>query len=499
MAVSAPERERGSRDEDRDYRRLTTALKRQSGGLTVADAVARSALPLETVRELLPRAADEYSGRLQVTESGEILYSFPQGFTSRYRGFRARLGRFFRELGRGARIVASFLFKAWIMLMLVGYFALFMLLALAALLLSVAASGSSSGRDRRRGDGGMFLVSGIFNTIIRIWFYSELLKPADRRYREEKPRGRPLHKAIFSFVFGDGDPNALWEEQERKAVIAYVQAHGGILSTPELAALTGLSLQEADRRITGYCAEFNGSPEATEAGTVIYRFEELLRRADTRNRSFPGLSGPFKGLRVFSSNKKKMNLWFSVINAVNLLFGGYFFFSALNTGHILSNTVITNFNYFYALVYTILSRFLRDPLGAISLGLGLVPLAFSALFWLVPALRFFRLRKENEGIKLENFRKENYSRIWQNPLEVKAGDLGGSVPESRPRDLEGARDRVIKEAGAYAQPEVSLDDAGNTVYAFTGLEREREALEQSRAGVDRGASELGKTIFDSGA
>ncbi|MDR0598275.1 MAG: hypothetical protein LBG14_07190, partial [Treponema sp.] len=159
------------------YRKVVEAFRRQPRGATVADIVAKTALPLQTVRELVPLAADEYSARLEVTESAEILYSFPRGFVSRRRGFKARLGRFMEQFGRGLKIAAQALFKVWIMAMLVGYFVLFMVIALGALMLSVAASSSNSSNNRSRGRsgmGGMFLVSGVFDMIIRIWFYSEL-------------------------------------------------------------------------------------------------------------------------------------------------------------------------------------------------------------------------------------------------------------------------------------------------------------------------------------
>jgi hypothetical protein len=71
------------------YRRLTETLRKRRKGVTVADMTAASALPLAVVQELLPQAADEYSARLEVSESGEIVYSFTRGFVSRYRGFKA--------------------------------------------------------------------------------------------------------------------------------------------------------------------------------------------------------------------------------------------------------------------------------------------------------------------------------------------------------------------------------------------------------------------------
>ncbi|MDR2258261.1 MAG: hypothetical protein LBE14_03820, partial [Treponema sp.] len=285
------------------YRRVTEAFRKQRKGATVADVVAATALPLATVREMVPRAADEYSARLEVTESGEIRYSFPHGFVSRYRGFRAGFKKFIEKAGRLVKIFAAGLFKVWIMVMLVGYFVLFMLIALASLFITVAARSSSSD-NRRGGGGGLFVSAHIFDLIIRLWFYSELTKSMDRRYGlrgnqgAERPRGRPLHRAIFSFVFGDGDPNKDWALREKKAFIAYVQANRGVITLPEFMALTGLGPQRAEEEILARCSEFGGSPEVSGEGTVVYRFDELLLRADREDRSFAGAS-PIKRLKEF--------------------------------------------------------------------------------------------------------------------------------------------------------------------------------------------------------
>jgi hypothetical protein len=486
------------------YSRVVEAFRRQRQGSTVADIVARTALPLQKVRELVPLAAEEYSARLEVTESGEILYSFPRGFVSKRRGFKARFGRFMERLGRGLAIAAKTLFKVWTMAMLVGYFVLFMVIALGALMLSVAASSSNSSNNRSRGRsggmGGMFFVSGIFDMIIRIWFYSELTKSLDPRRGgapDKRPRGRPLHKAIFSFVFGDGDPNADWDSREKQAVIAYLQANAGVISLPEFMILTGRERAGAEERLASYCVEFGGMPEATEDGTVVYRFDELLLRADKRDRSFPGFSAPLKRLRSFSSNPKAMNGWFVAINTVNLLFGGYFFVNALATGPILTQAHFDAASYLYGVVYVILSPLAANPLALITLVLGVIPMVFSLLFWLIPALRYGGLKKANEAIKLENLRKDGYGRIWDDPLSVRPDDIDPPAEECRPKNMAAARERVVQEMGAYAVPDVEIGAAGETVYSFKELEREKNALQRYRASIKPGASDLGKTVFDS--
>ncbi|MDR1302876.1 MAG: hypothetical protein LBK43_10475 [Treponema sp.] len=487
------------------YRKITDAFKKQRKGATIADIVAQTALPLNTVRELVPVAADEYSGRLEVTESGEILYSFPQGFTSKYRGFRAGLRRFTDKVLEGIKIVGSALFKVWIMVMLVGYFILFMLIALAALAVSVAASSSNSdSRSEGRG-GGLFLAGSIFDLIIRIWFYSELTKTIDRSFngryyteRNARPKGKPLYKAIFSFVFGDGDPNGDWSAKEKQAIIAYIQANQGVISLPEYMTLTGSTPAEAEQGLTACCVEFGGLPEVTEAGTLVYRFDDLLLRADRRDRSLGG-SVLLKRLKNFSSNPKKMNGWFSVINGVNLIFGGYFLFNTLSTGPITNQVQFDAASYLYKITYVLSGSVVDNPLPLILVGLGLVPLIFSLLFWLIPSLRYCFTKQTNESIKLDNLRKLGYGAMWSRPQGITSNDLKADRPECRPKNLGAAQNQVIKEMGAYSIPEVDLDTGGNPVYAFPELEREKQALSTYRASIKPEASSLGRTVFDSNA
>jgi hypothetical protein len=280
------------------YDKIVETLRRTRGGLTAADLVGRTGLPLAAVQELLPQAADEFSARLEVTESGEIRYSFPRGFTSRYKGLGVGLRKFGGSLKKGIARVGAFLFKGWIMVMLVGYFVLFMALALASMVLSVAGSRGSDNRSSSRRGGGL-MVGNLFNLIIRLWFYSEITKSVQGR--PSAPKGKPLFKAIFSFVFGDGDPNADFAEKENRALAAYIQAHRGVISLPEFMSLRGLPRDQAEEAIIRACVEFGGLPEVSDEGTVVYRFDQLLLRADTTDRSFSTVSPPLRSLRKCAS------------------------------------------------------------------------------------------------------------------------------------------------------------------------------------------------------
>jgi len=479
-----------------NYQKVVNSLKRLKKGATAADICAATALSIHEVRELLPTAADEYSGHLKVTQSGEIIYHFPNGFTSRYRGLGASLKKAFGFCKNALKTASVFLFKVWIMVMLVGYFVLFIALALASVVLSAAVQSKSSNNNRRNVSFG----PNLFGLIWRIWFYSEITRP---RYgnghghaAQNKTPKRPMHKAIFSFVFGEDDPNKDWEERKNKAIITYLQAKRGIISLTEFMAFTGENSVDAEKSILGFCSKYGGSPEATEDGTIIYRFDELLLRAGSG--SFAELSPPVKRLKTFSVNPKSMNGWFTVINAVNLIFGSYFLFQSFAAGRLITEIQYQSASYLYAFTHLLMETIMPEPHNFIRIVLGFTPLLFSFFFWLIPLARYFLEKGENNGIKLENFKRIAFGKIWSSPVNVDINNLITPVPECRPENPATAGDRAVKELGAISNVEVEQNENGKMLYSFRELENEKCAIEKYRAAVDTERSRLGETLFDSG-
>jgi predicted PurR-regulated permease PerM len=467
------------------YKTLVSALKKQNRGITVADMAAKTALSLQSIRDLIPQAADEYNARLEVSESGEILYSFPRGFKSRYRGFGPAFSRFAEKAVSAVKSFLQTAFKVWIMVMLVGYFVLFILIALAAVLFVTAASASNKQRDRRSsgGLGNAYVLSRLMNIVFRFWFYSSLMNTrysgAYSRKRADNDE-RPLYKKVFSFVFGDGDPNGNWAEKEVMGVIDYLRKKNGVFSLPEFMILTGLDVQAAEREILSCCAKYGGMPEATEDGTVVYRFDSLLLSAEKASsaRNVVSLKNPWK----FSANKDGTNTAFVLINFINLGFGGYFLYFFLNPAALSSS-----FSYLFRFVYSFLVTAGVSPLLPIVVGLGIVPVLFSLFFWIVPALRKTLIKKKNAAINLENRRKQGFAAIWGSPMEV-TEDMFNDAGEA---------DRLIKEIGSYSVPDVFIDNRGKTVYSFKELNEEKKALEKYRSQADKNRGDLGGIVFDS--
>jgi hypothetical protein len=158
--------------------------------------------------------------------------------------------------------------------MLVGYFLVFLAILLLAMCVSFAGGRVSSGSsdDRREssfggGIGGMILTRNVLDLFIRLWFYSSLVK--DPR---QKKQGRPLHKSVFAFVFGEKDPNADYYQAEKQHLVRYIQMKKGVITLEELMAETGRTIEEANALINSLLIEWREKPKVTEDGSLYYEF-----------------------------------------------------------------------------------------------------------------------------------------------------------------------------------------------------------------------------------
>jgi hypothetical protein len=492
--------------------RLVSYLKRRRNESTVADMIAGTGLPKYQVEQAAKVVLDEYAGNLKVTDSGELLYYFPSGMRSTVRGFGPSVKRVWKTFLKGAARVLSFLFKIWIVVMLVGYFLVFLLLMVAAILATFAASAAGGrdrdGRSRGRGDGfgATFLILRLLDFALRMWFWTSILQ-GPYAGRRQKPRGRPFYKSVFGFVFGDEDPNADWETTERTRVISYIRSQRGVITIEELMALTGRSSEEAQALINRYMLEFEGEPKVTDNGTILYSFPELLRTTEGEQRSFGTAmigSGVVKKTAPFSSNKPKTNGWIAFFNSVNLVLGTFFLTYSLSPGAaaLAAGTPTAHTTGYLANLYYIALGFLRsasiNPVTLVAVVLGAIPLSFSVFFFLIPLVRKLRLNKKNQGIREENLRKKIYAGILESPLGVRPETFIPTDADSTPRQLETVRKAIIDRFAALKSAEpVQLPD-GRFSYDFKELEREMADAREYRKNIDLKSFEVGKTVFDSG-
>jgi hypothetical protein len=486
---------------------LVTYLKKKRGESTVADMIAATGLPKYQVEQAARAALDEYAGRLKVTESGELLYYFPGGMRSTVRGAGPALRRFWKSFARASARVLSFLFKVWIVGMLVGYFLAFLAIGVAAVVFSIAASAASrgdsrsggGGRDRGGGFGGMYLVIRMLDFLVRMWFWSSLLNNAGGGTRNRKPPGRPFYKSVFGFVFGEGDPNKGWEEEERKYIISYIRSHKGVLTLEELMALSGRDADGANALVNRLLLEYEGEPGVTDDGTVVYSFPELMRTSGEDSRSLgnvPLVNPSRKRIVPFSENKPRTNGWIVFFNAFNLAFGSYFLGISLTQG---AAAISKTGPYLYSFVGSLLMQAGISPVAVLEIALGVIPVAFSVVFFIVPLLRKLRLARENDALRDESLRQRIMAHVLASPSRVDPRDVKPTGSSLDPRDLPSRSKRILEKLAAALKAEpIPLEKEGQFAYRFAEIEREIADLESFRRGIDTRKFEVGKTVFDSG-
>jgi hypothetical protein len=481
---------------------LVSFLKQKRGESTVADMIAGTGLPKYQVEQAARAALDEYAGRLKVTESGELLYYFPNGMRSTVRGAGPSLKRFWKTFRSTAARVLTFLFKIWIVGMLVGYFVGFVAIGVLAIVASIAVSvagrgdGRDSGRGRGGGFGGMFIVMQLFDLILRMWFWSSILKDPRRKPRKD---GRAFYKSVFGFTFGEGDPNQGWEEAERKYIISYICAHKGVITLEELMGLTGRENDEANMLLNRLLLEYEGEPGVTEDGTVVHSFPELMRTSGAAQKGIgqvPVLNPSTKLVVPFSANKPRTNGWIIFFNAFNLAFGSYFLVISLVQG---TGALARTGPFLYSFAGNFLLRAGISPVPLLAIVLGIIPVAFSVLFFLVPLVRKIRLGRRNDALREETLRRRIMAQVLSSPSRVDPREVRPTGTNLDPRDLPGAARRILDRIAASLKADpIPLEKEGLFAYRFKELERELADLEAFRKGIDLKRYEVGKTVFDSG-
>lgn len=487
--------------------RLVKTLQRRKREATIADLVADTGLPTYQVEETIKEIVNDYRGHMKVTESGEVLYHFPYGMRNQVRGAIPRAKRFLRKAGSWFGRVLKVGFKVWTMVMLVGYFVVFVLLLLLAMMASMAAQAKGGGDGGGGGRGGMggfgmfYLTTRLAQTFLYLWMFSGGRPDA----RGKKPKGPPLHQSVFAFVFGSANPIADWDERERRAFLAFLRESKGIATVEDLMRITGHDYQQAQILMNRLLLEYNGEPEATSEGTLIYRFEDVLRSADN---TLPSSSGAvfqreMKPLIPFNNNKPSLNRWIGFFNGFNLVFGSYFTILTFA----LPSVPVEGFGSFYSLVVLLFAQITANPATAVSIVfwvMGLIPTVFSTLFFAIPAIRRTREKRVNERIQYENIRKRVINAVMENPEEVdpefiEVGEIEG-LSRERVRDIVvGIVGELAAERGAEVREkrEAMGEQPAAYTYHFHDIVREKHDVERVRSSVDTSRFETGQVVFDS--
>eukprot|EP00164_Ancoracysta_twista_P005841 GFYU01008037.1.p1 GENE.GFYU01008037.1~~GFYU01008037.1.p1 ORF type:complete len:577 (+),score=90.99 GFYU01008037.1:57-1787(+) len=237
-------------------------------------------------------------------------------------------------------------------------------------------------------------------------------------------------ESVFSFLFGDRDPNRHIERHRWRMVAAVVRVNGGVIAeeqilpfldlphnvTPDTAS--SLSVASSYRsHMYDVIAKFQGCPEASDEGTLVYRFPALQHTSDEglartlctavaqQKQSYTSLQYDtnlhFKErLHRFSKNTSQNPLYLGIANLVVVLI-----FNRFRTAGVIEKYIHT---------------MPRLHAGVVSLvNLMFYPLlAYALLYLMLPGLRYLWITYVvNPRITRRNERREQQGRALTALLE----------------------------------------------------------------------------------
>lgn len=468
----------------------------QAKPLTVADASAQSGLALRDAESGLTFLTAEYRGHLRVTEDGDLLYVFPAGFTKPWET-KERWQRVLTAVANALLGAGRFIIRAWLLIAMVAYALLFV-----ALLIGLSMAGNR--RDERSPGAG--LIGVLFRAIADAVFWTArpfspvYVYPmgfADdgfsgrstqrRAARAQQDEEVPFYERVNRFVFGPKEP-APDPLAVRASILSAIRIGKGRIGLSDVMRVTGLPRDQADPLMARLMLDHEGTVEVSDAGGIYYVFPGMRRTAG-EELPFPP-PGPKaawetpKTVPPLTGNSAGHNLGIAALNAFNLLASAW----VMGSGLTISNIV---------LLFETRRHPVPLPDDGMPIALGLVPLLFSLLIFLMPVFRALKNKLAEGAVKKENARlqimKEVLTRasrkelVTDQALREKVRIATGHEPTSK--DIT----REVVALGGDVEP----GPEGEIRYRFADLEAEAEALEEERAHAPAKEARVGRVVFAS--
>ncbi len=453
---------------------ILASLRRLKGRGTVGDVVTDSGLASNDVRAGLKTLLESHRGHLDVSDAGELLYEFDPDLIER--GTEPFLARAKSALSS----VITKGFKAWIVVMLVVYFAVFVALVIAALLAQRGSDSRGGGWSRGRGGhrGGM----------PNLWFWYWIWGPRwhigrpyyGQRWERTLDKGDkvPFYKKVFAFVFGPDRPQATQTQLDR-AKLRLIRARNGVITTAELVEHTGTTFAKAEEEMGRLLGAYDGEAAVSPDGELVYAFPSVMSTAHDRART-----------------RAPNPAWLRLEHPQEL------------TGNTAgANAAVAAMNTFTFTAAATSPWFIFPRLGitgtAADIGLVLVPVVFSALFFAGPLLRMAGVALENRRRATRNVRRVLLGLVYKRSVEegrpinvdeahhfVKSRLKGQNVKRA-------AVESVLHDLAAELDAEVSTDETGVLEFAFPAIRTQLLASETVRNKLRLENRQIGDIVFSS--
>lgn len=379
-------------------KRAMDAVDALGNRVTVGDVASKAGLQLSEVQKALQALATDTNGFLEVSDEGDVLYVFPMDYRSNLmaKSFRMKV----EPLLEKAKLAGEYLVRV--------SFGTTLIASIVIVYTTIIAILSSRSEEDNRGRRGRSYDSGFtfyFSPTDLFWYWDPYYYR--RRQVREESGGMNFIESVFSFVFGDGDPNQEIEEERWKLVGQYISSNGGVVAAEELAPF--LDVETPNKRddesyILPVLLRFDGQPEVDEEGNMLYRFPSLQRTAAPQRSGRKEYVGKrwtdWVGQveRFLQEKKWQFSKTSSSERALVIGLGGLNLFGVIILGTMLKNMTVCPNNFI---------SFVSEILPLLQI--------YAGSFFTIPLIRLFLVRKRNGEIERRNRAREQYARALERP------------------------------------------------------------------------------------
>jgi hypothetical protein len=373
---------------ERSYNKVMQAVEQLGYRVTVGDVATQVGLNVAEANQSLLALASDAGGHLQVADTGDIVYLFPKNFQAilRNKYLRLRLQEFWKKVWG----ILFYLIRISFGIFLIVSIAL-ITIAIIMIMISMNSDRDSGGRSSHSSGGsvGLFYFPDLF------WYLSPNYETRQRERQREKS-DLNFFEAVFSFLFGDGNPNTNLEERRWQEIAAVIRNNRGAVVAEQIAPYLDNLGPEYAREYEDYMlpvlTRFNGQPAVSPEGQIIYYFPELqVSAANKRRKSLSVYLEEFPWrFSAASSEQIVLSAGLGVLNCVG----------ALVLGHLLRGGVVAA---------------QLGGLVAFVQGIYWLLLAYGIGFLGVPLARYFWIKWRNQKIAARNRDRASQARLIVNP------------------------------------------------------------------------------------
>lgn len=420
--------------------------------ITTSDVAAKSGLSLPDTERALQAIAMDAGGSLEVSDTGELVYVLPNDAGARLaaKSTAIRLEPAIKKAQQVAGYVSRVSFGTALLVSIAVVYA--------AIYLAYQATQDRE-RESRSSFGGYYGGGMYMNPYSMFWYWDPYYYERRRYEREVYGETQEMNffEAVFSFVFGDGDPNMYAEGRRWELVGQVLRANGGVVTAEQLAPYLDLTANgrsplvlegASDGRVETTVVDesfvlevlqrFDGAPEVDDNGNIYYSFPKLRTTAGGGGSAGSMAEEPAFLLRnwKFSEAGRGQLLMAGLLGVVNLV-------GVVILGNMLGNPqVLARIVYAYGNKSGTIA-FIKGVAAAYPFLVG-----YAALFFLIPLIRSFWVARRNAAIDAQNEARLEALEGMRRAGPVTQAKLRGASDRAKSAGMDVlGRDRIVYDSG----------------------------------------------------